>query len=123
MRPMFKRFAKKLNSATSKRTKGLEQFRPGLELLEDRRLLTVASTASTQVLNNYNQNPLSFEPNLGQTDSQVQYLSQGQGYSLFLTPAEAVLSLQKQAATTAGVTVPAPPSRLHRSLPRYCPCK
>jgi hypothetical protein len=40
--------------------------------------------------------PLSFEPNQGQTDSRVQFLSRGNGYTLFLTPAEAVLSLGQQ---------------------------
>jgi hypothetical protein len=38
---------------------------------------------------------LSFEANLGQTDPTVRFLSRGQGYSLFLTPTEAVLSLRK----------------------------
>jgi hypothetical protein len=40
--------------------------------------------------------PLSFEPNLGQTDRQVQFLSRGSGYSLFLTPGEVVLNLERQ---------------------------
>ncbi len=44
---------------------------------------------------NYGQLPLAFEPNQGQTDSQVQYLSHGGGYTLFLTSGEAVLVLQK----------------------------
>jgi hypothetical protein len=35
--------------------------------------------------------PLSFEPNQGQTDPTVQFLSHGRGYKLFLTPTEAVL--------------------------------
>ena len=35
--------------------------------------------------------PLSFEANLGQTDSRVRFLSRGPGYTLFLTPNEAVL--------------------------------
>jgi hypothetical protein len=34
---------------------------------------------------------LSFEANRGQTDSQVKFLSRGNGYDLYLTPAEAVL--------------------------------
>ena len=38
--------------------------------------------------------PLSFEPNQGQTDEQVQFLSRGRGYTLFLTPTEAVLALR-----------------------------
>src|SRR3990172_5127087 len=33
--------------------------------------------------------PLSFEPNRGQTDSEVEFLARGQGYALFLTPTEA----------------------------------
>ena len=38
--------------------------------------------------------PQSFEPNLGQTDSHVKFLSRGPGYSLFLKPTEAVLQLR-----------------------------
>src|SRR5882762_2037201 len=43
---------------------------------------------------NYGQLPMSFEPNAGQTDARVQFLSRGAGYTLFLTDHEAVLSLQ-----------------------------
>jgi hypothetical protein len=38
----------------------------------------------------YGQLPLSFEANQGQTDSQVQFLAHGRGYTLFLTAREAV---------------------------------
>lgn len=38
----------------------------------------------------YGKLPLSFEANQGQTDPQVKFLSRGNGYSLFLTPTEAV---------------------------------
>jgi hypothetical protein len=41
----------------------------------------------------YMQQRLSFQPNVGQTDKRVQYLSQGEGYALFLTPTDAVLKL------------------------------
>lgn len=34
-----------------------------------------------------------FEPNVGQTDSRVQYVSRGPGYSLLLGPTEAVMLL------------------------------
>jgi len=37
--------------------------------------------------------PLSFEPNEGQTDAKVRFLSRGSGYTLFLTGDEAVLKL------------------------------
>jgi hypothetical protein len=42
----------------------------------------------------YGKLPLSFEPNQGQTDQQVRFLSRGPGYALFLTPAEAVFTLR-----------------------------
>src|SRR5258708_1538760 len=41
----------------------------------------------------YGKLPLSFEANEGQTDQQVNYLARGKGYTLFLSPNEAVLSL------------------------------
>jgi hypothetical protein len=41
----------------------------------------------------YGKLPMTFEANQGQTDATVKYLARGSGYSLFLTPNEAVLSL------------------------------
>jgi Beta-propeller repeat len=56
--------------------------------------LLVKSAASQQrTLTAYGNRPLSFEENLGQTDPQVKYLSRGHGYTLFLTPAEAVFAM------------------------------
>jgi hypothetical protein len=43
----------------------------------------------------YGKLPMSFEPNLGQTDDAVRYLARGQGYSLFLSQRHATLSLQR----------------------------
>src|SRR5438445_5465133 len=43
----------------------------------------------------YGKVPLSFEINQGQTDARVKFLSRGAGYNLFLTPTEAVLSLEQ----------------------------
>ena len=40
--------------------------------------------------------PLSFEPNRGQTDSQVRFFSRGPGYNVFLTPTEAVFALRRE---------------------------
>lgn len=40
--------------------------------------------------------PLSFEANQGQTAAEVQFLSRGSGYTLFLAPTKAVLSLQQR---------------------------
>jgi len=41
----------------------------------------------------YGKLPISFEVNQGQTDGAVQFMARGAGYTLFLTPGEAVLSL------------------------------
>jgi len=43
----------------------------------------------------YGKLPLSFEPNQGQTDPQVQYFSHGNGYHLYITSGEAVLVLRQ----------------------------
>ena len=43
---------------------------------------------------NYGKLPLGFEPNMGQSSKEVQFLSRGNGYTLFLTPSEAVFSLR-----------------------------
>jgi hypothetical protein len=43
----------------------------------------------------YGKLPLHFEANQGQSDEQVKFLSRGSGYTLFLTPTEAVLALHK----------------------------
>jgi len=42
------------------------------------------------------QRALSFEVNQGQTDARVKFLSRGPGYTVFLTPTEAVLSLRQK---------------------------
>src|SRR5437879_2382712 len=52
------------------------------------------SSDTAQVIDAYSKLPLSFEANQGQTDKQVKFLSRGPGYTLFLTPTEAVLSLK-----------------------------
>ena len=49
----------------------------------------------------YGKLPLSFEANEGQLDKTVKFFSRGQGYTLFLTPAEAVLSLRGPRHETA----------------------
>ena len=47
--------------------------------------------------------PISFEPNVGQTDAQVAFLVRGAGYGAFLTNEELVLSCHKP------LTTPRPP--------------
>jgi hypothetical protein len=64
-------------------------------------LVLAAERAPThpQVVTNYGKLPLSFEPNHGQTDNQVKFIARGAGYTLFLTPNEAVFSLQQNRAS------------------------
>jgi len=57
-----------------------------------------APAARAEIVKTYGQLPLSFEANQGQSDPQVKFLSRGQGYTLFLTSQEAVLSLHRDSA-------------------------
>jgi hypothetical protein len=54
-----------------------------------------ATPKAPAVAENYGKLPLSFEANQGQTDPQVQFLSKGNGYTLFLTNKAAVLALTR----------------------------
>lgn len=47
----------------------------------------------SRIVANHLRHPLGFEPNRGQTDARVRFLSRGRGYTLFLAPTEAVLTL------------------------------
>src|SRR5262249_52165308 len=67
---------------------------PRVQELEHRRLLSTGPVGSASV-----NLPLASEANRGQTDSQVQFLSRGNGYSLFLTPTESVLRLRNPSAS------------------------
>jgi hypothetical protein len=84
-----------------------------VERLEDRTLLSGAPLGPA-----YGQVPLSFEPNVGQTNSQVSFLSHGSGYTLFLSPREAVLSLQPVHAGSSSASAAASqaPSALRMEL-------
>ena len=53
-----------------------------------------ASADQVRILDSYGKLPLSFEANHGQADAQVKFLSRTNGYSLFLTGDEAVLTLR-----------------------------
>ena len=58
-----------------------------------------ASSAQAQIRATYAGLPLRFEPNQGQTDPSVKFLSRGSGYNLFLTADEAVLTLHLPSAS------------------------
>jgi hypothetical protein len=51
----------------------------------------------------YGQLPLSFEANVGQTDPQVDFVSRGSGYTLFLMSREAVLALNDRESSAGAV--------------------
>lgn len=55
-----------------------------------------SADTKAQALQNYGNLPLSFEANEGQTDASVAFLSRGKGYKLYLTPAQAVLTLNNE---------------------------
>ncbi|MDB5970428.1 MAG: hypothetical protein JWQ90_2878 [Hydrocarboniphaga sp.] len=60
-----------------------------------------AQPDARQIDHQYAQLPLAFEVNHGQFDAPVRYLAQGQGYTIFLTAGETVLSLQNRKGGTA----------------------
>src|SRR5215510_206383 len=59
-------------------------------------------SAEAQVREAWGKLPLSFEPNRGQAHPDVQFLSRGNGYALFLMPTEAVLVLDRPGGPDAG---------------------
>lgn len=67
-------------------------------------VLTLGATnAWSAPVDIYGKRPLSFELNQGQTDPLVKFLSRGQGYTLYLTASEAVLTLTKHAVRSGHV--------------------
>ncbi len=56
--------------------------------------------AQARVTESYGKLPLSFEANRGQVDLDVKFFSRGGGYGIFITPAEAVLSLGSGSSST-----------------------
>jgi hypothetical protein len=63
----------------------------------------LASATSRPAVVSYGHLPLMFEPNLGQTDSRVKFLARGNGYGLFLTSQEAVLTLRHSETQAASI--------------------
>ena len=69
----------------------------------------------------YGKLPLAFERNMGQADRHVQFLARGSGYSLFLTPNQAVFALSKHTpsprfAASTGKISDTPQAVLHMRL-------
>ena len=57
--------------------------------------LAKPAALSPKLAANYGKLPLNFEPNLGQTSTEVQWLARGADYTLFLAGHDAVLELNK----------------------------
>jgi hypothetical protein len=71
------------------------------------------ATHPPQVREAYGHLPLSFEENRGQTDAKVRFLARGGGYSLFLTPTEAVLKLRARSSAKKQTKPGAMPIAFH----------
>jgi Beta-propeller repeat len=75
-----------------------------------------AAVASVSAQVAYSRLPLAFEANAGQTAGSVRFLARGQGYTLWLTPTEAVLTFARQGraptSPTATDQAPAPVVRM-----------
>jgi hypothetical protein len=80
------------DNAPRRRLKPRARFVPHLENLECR---TAFSKGSSALAGAYGLLPLAFEANQGQTAAAVNFLAQGSGYTLFLTPQAAVLGLNR----------------------------
>jgi hypothetical protein len=61
----------------------------------------IRDAKSLSRIERYQQFPLSFEPNLNQTNAEVKFLARGDGYILFLTGKDAVFSMGRTAASKA----------------------
>ena len=61
---------------------------------------------SSRIVADYGKLPISFEANQGQADKSVQFLARGSGYTLFLTPEEAILSLHSSRNGAARANTP-----------------
>ncbi len=93
----FRSFQAKRTRAQRRPRRRAALCRLHLEGLETRDLPSGTPAAADQLRQAYGQVPLSFEANQGQADASVKYLAHGQGYSLFLTAADAVLNLSHPA--------------------------
>lgn len=71
------------------------------------------SDVKAKISQNFGQLPLSFEPNKGQVDEPVKFRSRGNGYDLFLTSTEAVLSLRKPRELQKDPGQPKPAGEVH----------
>jgi len=77
--------------------------RRGVQPAAPSRTRPVVETDESRVAANFGNLPLLFEPNQGQTDSQVKFLSRNPHYNLFLTSSEAVFTLPIHSSKTSPI--------------------
>ena len=94
---------------------GAEHSLPGRELRANSK---PSPAEQARAVASYGKLPLRFEPNQGQTDGRVRFLSRGSGYLLFLTPDEAVLTLESERSQQAGSTSKLPQTGLESGKPK-----
>jgi hypothetical protein len=63
------------------------------------------ATVTPGIIDLYKGAPLGFERNDGQTDARVKFLSRGDGYTLFLTPSAAVLSMRPRSKNAGNLPI------------------
>src|ERR1019366_5482837 len=98
-------------------------FNPSLSVLAAAHAAAPVAT-SARLAADYGKLPISFEVNQGQTDKSVQFLARGAGYTLFLRPGEAVLSLHAPQSNTGkhvGPPVPGTLGHPSKQLPGTTP--
>jgi hypothetical protein len=66
---------------------------------QSRQTIQISPAGKKAIDENYGKLPISFEPNVGQTDDAVKFLARGHGYSLFLSQKDAMISLEKYGRT------------------------
>jgi uncharacterized repeat protein (TIGR01451 family) len=76
-------------------------------------------TSANRLSTAYGKLPISFEVNQGQTDASVQFLARSAGYTLFLTPGEAVLSLHAPHGNATKPGAPSVPHALQSSAVKF----
>jgi len=79
----------------------------------------IGLTGKVSVLDTYGKMPLSFEANEGQVQRRVQFLSRGNGYSLFLAPTELQLVLRRPTANALSDKVHSGLTVHYRNEPPY----
>ena len=75
-------------------------FLVGMPASAQANLASVGGIPSPQIAASYGKLPLRFEPNRGQTDARVQFVSRGAGYTIFLSPTSTTFALLRNSTAS-----------------------